>query len=306
MKTELMGSRYSNSPPLGSVYTPNPLPSATSAGPPASSSSPSSSTSSPPPSSTPSTATPPPPSSSIPTSSSPSTTTTPSSTSPTTPPTCAPTPATNLVQNGGFECGIAPWIPTDIIHTTHSLTPPAAADNSLSAYQFTQSGPVDPSTDSNPASVNQDISPLTVGRPYVLTFRSYFAAPCGNGFVGVMLNHQPVYTVDACDYRAGVYNDNTVDFVAAAASENLRFEFLAGDVGMIMRIDNGMVSVFSFYLFSFFLLSSSGQVSPIALFDSSRFFYCLLSTSRCVFCCGMLIRTVLQWLWSPPLHLHRS
>ena len=74
-----------------------------------------------------------------------------------------------------------------------------------------------------------------------------------------------------------MYNDNTVDFVAAVASENLRFEFLAGDVGMIMRIDNGMVS---FLLFPSFFCLLRVRFSPLRFSTRLGLFYILYFFSQ--------------------------
>ena len=108
------------------------------------------------------------------------------------------------------------------------------------AYEFDQTGAVDPSTSMNPASVNQDLI-VTVGQAYTLTFRTYFdTCTTSEGFVGVMLNHAAVYTVDACDFGAGAYKSNTVNFTATASPWNLRFEFEVGEPTAVVKIDNGM------------------------------------------------------------------
>ena len=59
--------------------------------------------------------------------------------------------------------------------------------------------------------------------------------------MGLMLNHQAVYTVDACDHGAGDFTDNTVTFTAAANPENLRFEFIIGEDPATVKIDNVVV-----------------------------------------------------------------
>ena len=122
-------------------------------------------------------------------------------------------------------------------NTAHTLHRPGDASNY--AYEFDQTGPIGPTSFTQPASVNQDLI-VTVGASYTLTFRTYFDKCTGSeGFVGVMLNHQPVYTVDACDFGAGYYNDNTVAFLATVSPFNLRFEFLVGEPDAVVRIDNG-------------------------------------------------------------------
>lgn len=94
----------------------------------------------------------------------------------------------------------------------------------------------------HPASVNQGLTGLVAGAAYVLKFRTYFdKCTPSEGFVGVMLNHEPVYTVDACDHGAGAFTDNTVSFTAAAAAANLRFEFIIGENPAVVKIDNVVV-----------------------------------------------------------------
>ena len=106
-------------------------------------------------------------------------------------------------------------------------------------YEFDQIGTVDPSTNTNPASLSQNLV-VTVGQAYALTFRTYFdTCTTSEGFVGVMLNNVPVYTVDACDFGAGAYKSNTVNFTATASLSNLEFQFLVGEPTAVVKIDNG-------------------------------------------------------------------
>ncbi|KAL8737746.1 MAG: hypothetical protein Q9181_001374 [Wetmoreana brouardii] len=156
-------------------------------------------------------------------------------------PTCTPNPNPprpddSVVQNGGFECGLAPWIAEDVTNTKHAITSPG--DGSNFAYQFDQIGPVDPAADMHPAAVSQDLR-LAANVPYRLKFRTFFdKCTQSEGFVGVMINSQPVYTVDACDHGAGLFTDNTVEFTAPADQTNLRFEFLTHENLATVKIDN--------------------------------------------------------------------
>ncbi|KAL9592506.1 MAG: hypothetical protein Q9179_006646, partial [Wetmoreana sp. 5 TL-2023] len=140
-------------------------------------------------------------------------------------PTCTPNPNPprpddSVVRNGGFECGLAPWTAEDVTNTKHAITSPG--DGSNFAYQFDQIGPVDPASNMHPAA-----------------FRTFFdKCTQQEGFVGVMINHQAVYTVDACDHGAGLFTDNTVEFTAPADQTNLRFEFLTGESSATIKIDN--------------------------------------------------------------------
>lgn len=155
-----------------------------------------------------------------------------------TPATCAPSPSNSVVQNGGFECGIHPWIGADLHRSTHSISSPG--DNSAFAYEYDQNGPLTPDPSANPASLSQQLL-VSVGQAYRLTFRTYFDACTTNeGFVGVMLNQVPVYTVDACDFGAGAFKDNTVSFTAASSPLNLVFQFKTGEIHAVVKIDNGM------------------------------------------------------------------
>ncbi|KAL8724270.1 MAG: hypothetical protein Q9166_008040 [cf. Caloplaca sp. 2 TL-2023] len=160
-------------------------------------------------------------------------------TTPTTTPTCVPTPANNIVKNGGFQCGLAPWVAADIPNSRHSIASPGDASNY--AYQYEQVGPITDDNYQRPASVNQDLI-VTVGQNYVLKFRTFFdKCTQSEGFVGVMLNRSPVYTVDACDFGAGAFKDNTVTFTPTVSPYNLRFEFIIGENPAQVKIDNVVV-----------------------------------------------------------------
>ena len=101
--------------------------------------------------------------------------------------------------------------------------------------------------------MNQDLV-VVVGQSYELTYRTYFdKCDESEGFVGLMVNHQPVQTTDACDFGAGAFKSNSYDFTATVNPTNLRFEFLVGDTDAVVKIDNGM-SIFSGGPFSFPLL----------------------------------------------------
>lgn len=98
----------------------------------------------------------------------------------------------------------------------------------------------------HPASVNQDVSGLTVGAAYTLSFSVYFdKCTQREGFVGVMLNHQPVFTFDSCDdgqQAVGNFYRVTVPFTAAANPENVRLEFLVGEPNAVIKLDNVAVT----------------------------------------------------------------
>lgn len=99
----------------------------------------------------------------------------------------------------------------------------------------------------HPASINQDVSGLTVGASYTLSFSVYFdKCTQREGFVGVMLNHQPVFTFDSCDdgqQAVGKFYRVTLPpFTAAANPENVRFEYIIGEPGAVVKLDNVVIT----------------------------------------------------------------
>lgn len=123
----------------------------------------------------------------------------------------------------------------DISGTSHAITSPGDASNF--AYEFDQTGPISPTANQNPAAVSQNLATVA-GVPYNLNFRTWFDKCTGSeGFVGVKINGQPVYTVDACDNPAGQYSTNLVQFFATGG-DNVRFEFLIGENPAVVKIDN--------------------------------------------------------------------
>jgi hypothetical protein len=68
---------------------------------------------------------------------------------------------------------------------------------------------------------------VTPNVPYVLGFASWFD-DIQSGFIGVMVNGSPIYTVDAGDKGAGAWHANTVSYTPTTATIALRFEFLFG------------------------------------------------------------------------------
>ena len=154
-----------------------------------------------------------------------------------TPPGCAPTPAANLVKDGNFECGLSPpWVPRILPDNYGKLSSPG--DNSPTAFEYDQyQVPPDFFTVSNLA---QNITGLTVGKNYNVTYSAYFGA-CEPqyGFVGVMPTGS---TFDACDRgQAAVGKFFPVDagqFTASATVQELRFDFVIGIRPAVVKIDN--------------------------------------------------------------------
>ncbi|KAI4214636.1 MAG: hypothetical protein LQ351_002709 [Letrouitia transgressa] len=156
----------------------------------------------------------------------------------TTTPTCTPTPANNLIKNGGFECGLAPWVAGDVTNTRHYVRGPG--DASPNAFEFNQVGPVDPASNQNPAFLTQDFT-ATAGTAYRLNFRTYFdKCTTREGFVGVRLNQAFGTTVDACDFggSAGSFKSNSITFTPTTNAVNVRFEFLTNEPDAVFKLDN--------------------------------------------------------------------
>ncbi|CAF9937432.1 MAG: hypothetical protein HETSPECPRED_000537 [Heterodermia speciosa] len=154
------------------------------------------------------------------------------------PPVVAPN---NLVQNGGFECGLPPWTAGDVVNTAHKLSSPGAA-GSNTAYEFDQIGQPGPDSSRNPSFLTQSVPGLTVGAAYKLVFSLFFDACTSNtGFVGVRIGSQGGLTYDACDSgqaAVGKFFQYQLPFTADAATESLRFEFIINRPGAVVKIDN--------------------------------------------------------------------
>jgi len=143
------------------------------------------------------------------------------------------------VPNGDFECRYNvvwdPQVPdTSAIWELHSpgntgtfafeahlLSPPATPELGVSVRVTSKSFTVTPNV------------------PYKIGFASWFD-DLQSGFIGVMVNGVPVYTVDAGDKGAGAWHDNTMDYTPTTSSVTLRFEFLFGGqhVPSLQRIDS--------------------------------------------------------------------
>ena len=150
---------------------------------------------------------------------------------PTATPSCPPVVSpNNLVNNGGFECGLAPWTAGDVVNTAHKLSSPGA-DGSATAYEFDQTGPKDPDSDQNPAFLTQDVSGLVTGAGYNLLFSVFFdACTTDTGFVGVRIGggSQGGTTFDACDRgqaAVGKFAQISIPFQATGTMTNVRLNF---------------------------------------------------------------------------------
>jgi hypothetical protein len=89
--------------------------------------------------------------------------------------------------------------------------------------------------------------PVTAGTSYYLQFYSFFDN-LNAGFIGVMINGNPIYTVDATDKGAGFYHVNDVTWVAPAGvtAANISFEFLfSPGQSSVDRIDSVVFQAFN-------------------------------------------------------------
>ena len=83
---------------------------------------------------------------------------------------------------------------------------------------------------------------FTVGASYKLVFSVFFdQCTQDTGFVGVRVGAQAGLTFDACDRNlaaVGKFYQVELLFTADAATESLRFEFLVGRPGTVIKLDN--------------------------------------------------------------------
>lgn len=80
---------------------------------------------------------------------------------------------------------------------------------------------------------------VTVGAAYQLNFASWFD-DLQSGFIGVLVNGNPIYTIDATDRGAGVWYMNSIAYTPTTATITIRFEFLFGTqhVPSVQKIDS--------------------------------------------------------------------
>ncbi|KAB5523124.1 hypothetical protein GE09DRAFT_1065552 [Coniochaeta sp. 2T2.1] len=157
-------------------------------------------------------------------------------------PTCTPTPTAppicpplGLVPNGDFECDLTGWT---------VQVPDSAADTSIfspgntgsKAFQVhTKSAPITPELGVSARIISSTIN-AAANVPSKLTFASFFTN-ADAGFIGVIINDAPVYTIDAHDRPAGVWNTNSIDYNPTTDQIVIKFEFLFGPYPSYARID---------------------------------------------------------------------
>jgi hypothetical protein len=99
----------------------------------------------------------------------------------------------------------------------------------------TLSAPITPEMGVSARIVSSTIN-VAANVPSKLTFASFFTN-ADAGFIGVMINDAPVYTVDAHDAPAGVWNANSIDYTPTTDRIVIKFEFLFGPYPSYARID---------------------------------------------------------------------
>ncbi|KAK8054827.1 hypothetical protein PG993_000054 [Apiospora rasikravindrae] len=160
-----------------------------------------------------------------------------------TPPCPAPNPTSgNILPNSDFECGLAPWTPQVPDPSASYLVTNKAADAHTGTHAFEVTLHAAPSTPEQ--GVNARILSPSVGVvqnvPYRLAFWLRFSdLRCG--FVGVMINGQPLRTVDAADNGSAVirnWTENQVDYTPSTGSVRVKFEYVLGlAVPCTVRLD---------------------------------------------------------------------
>ncbi|KAK3326096.1 hypothetical protein B0H66DRAFT_550069 [Apodospora peruviana] len=144
----------------------------------------------------------------------------------------------SLLPNGDFECGLAPW-KTEVPDSSASAGVTTPGNTGTHSFEVVLSAPPATPQLGVSARVISATVPVEVGATYTLTFYTNFS-DFGNGFIGVMANGSPIYTIDAGDNGAGVgfYSKNTVSYTASTSSVYFTFEFLFGTTSAgIDRID---------------------------------------------------------------------
>ncbi|KAK3328108.1 hypothetical protein B0T19DRAFT_183022 [Cercophora scortea] len=140
--------------------------------------------------------------------------------------------------NGDFECGgLAPWT---------LQVPDPSASGAVTQPGNTGSFAFEVDLHAAPANTELGVSARIISAPfavvpnaaYTLTFWTFFDK-IDNGFIGVMVNGQPIWTVDAGDLGFGAFHKSTVPVTPTTSTVTLTFEFLFGSVSQAVdRIDS--------------------------------------------------------------------
>ncbi|KAI0123564.1 hypothetical protein BJ170DRAFT_697387 [Xylariales sp. AK1849] len=153
-------------------------------------------------------------------------------------PTCTPIPSStpcpvptggNIVPNGDFECGLPPWtVQVPDPSAAYSVTSPGHTGNKAFEIDLVSS-PSTPDFGVNARIISPGLSVVS-GNSYQLRFWANFNdLRCG--FIGIMIEDQPVFTVDATDHGAasiGTWTENIVDYTPTTSTISIKFEYLLG------------------------------------------------------------------------------
>lgn len=160
---------------------------------------------------------------------------------------CSLPVAVGILPDGEFECGLGAW-------TVQTPDSAATADvkygvGNIGSAAFEvdfHTPPVSPQLGVS-ARIISPALPVTAGTSYYLQFYSFFDN-LQAGFIGVMINGNPIYTVDAGDKGVGAYHVNDVTWVAPAGvtAANISFEFLfSPGQSSVDRIDSIIFQAFN-------------------------------------------------------------
>jgi hypothetical protein len=164
--------------------------------------------------------------------------------------TCNPNPPVGLLPDGEFECGLGSW-------TTEKPDPAAtisiatgASNANIGEKSFQVSFKPPPQNAPLGVSARLISKKFTVvpGAAYYLQFFNFFDNTSA-GFIGVMINDVPVYTIDAKDRNTpGFYYSNDIVWTPAAGvkTATIKFEFLFGNApASVDRIDSVVFQPFN-------------------------------------------------------------
>jgi len=138
------------------------------------------------------------------------------------------------VSERRFRVWNFPWRALVTHGTTYAVTSPGKTGGF--AFEVVQNAALD-GVGLGQATLQQ-LFYITPGTQYTLTLDSFFDVGNG-GFIGVNLNGQPQYTVDASDNLGPrVWNSNTIVFTARTGQYLLEFEFMFGTSDVVAKLHN--------------------------------------------------------------------
>lgn len=146
-----------------------------------------------------------------------------------------------MLPNSDFECGLAPWTPQVLDPSASYLITNNAADAHTGTHAFEVDLRAAPATPEMGVNARITSPQVTVAQnvPYRLAFWLRFNdLRCG--FVGVMINDQPIWTVDATDHGAasvGTWTVNKVDYTPTTDMLRVKFEYVLGPAPCSVRLD---------------------------------------------------------------------